>query len=327
MLVHRPLCPGWSEWIKFSRVTPTGIHRSSTHTHTCFAAIQHASSCGQRTWLSSRLPGNSTSRQWAQGPGPSTPTRPPQQTHHPRLLAQISASATPVVVAPAVATSTRIPHWTPSTSHTRRERGKAPRTASSENEQLPQWAPLQQSAYRATFNALHFDSNSPSRPAGGNITTHLDSKGFAIANKFSTVLSALRHLHSTFTRLHRQRPLKDRRFQHGGSPCSHTPHLLHISSINHVPVQAHRSSNKKKLVQLTTMATRFRSSLRLVSRQATLRAQTVSRTVALGARAPMSTSLPTHHAAAPHGEIAFTADKFPHMKRSSAFKKVRIQML
>lgn len=94
----------------------------------------------------------------------------------------------------------------------------------------------------------------------------------------------------------------------------------------HLSVQAHRSCNKNNVhAQPTTMATRFRSSFRLVSRQASLRAQTLHRTVTLGARAYLSTSSPAHLAAAPHGEVEFTADKFPHMKRNNAFKKVRIQ--
>ncbi|KAF9965809.1 hypothetical protein BGZ70_004074 [Mortierella alpina] len=70
------------------------------------------------------------------------------------------------------------------------------------------------------------------------------------------------------------------------------------------------------------MAIRFRSSFRLLSRHASLRAQTLNRTATLGARACISTSSPTHFAVAPHGEIEFTADKFPHMKRNSAFKKL-----
>ncbi|KAK3822493.1 MAG: hypothetical protein JOS17DRAFT_318812 [Linnemannia elongata] len=72
------------------------------------------------------------------------------------------------------------------------------------------------------------------------------------------------------------------------------------------------------------MATRLRSSLRLVARQtsATLaRTPVWNRPIAWTTRAAFSSNAP-HLFAAPHGKVAFTADKYPQMKRDNAFKKL-----
>ncbi|KAF8944890.1 hypothetical protein BGZ47_003543 [Haplosporangium gracile] len=72
------------------------------------------------------------------------------------------------------------------------------------------------------------------------------------------------------------------------------------------------------------MATRLQSSLRLVARQtgATLARTSVwNRPVAWATRAVFSTNAP-HLFATPHGKAAFTADKYPHMRRNNAFKKL-----
>ncbi|KAG0294849.1 hypothetical protein BGZ96_000338 [Linnemannia gamsii] len=71
------------------------------------------------------------------------------------------------------------------------------------------------------------------------------------------------------------------------------------------------------------MATRLQSSLRLIARQtgATLaRTPVRNRPVAWATRVAFSTNAP--HFAEPHGNVAFTAEKYPHMKRNNDFKKL-----
>jgi len=149
-----------------------------------------------------------------------------------------------------------------------------------------------------------------------------DPQGHATAVSSSSPLPQLLQRGHAFNVKSLIVPLKDRRcellYQLPRAPTLSPRHIQH-----HVSVQALRGIQIKKLhPQTSTMTTRFRSSFRLLSRHAALRAQTLNRTVTLGARACLATSSPTNFAAAPHGEIEFTADKFPHMKRNSAFKKV-----
>jgi hypothetical protein len=72
------------------------------------------------------------------------------------------------------------------------------------------------------------------------------------------------------------------------------------------------------------MASRLQSPLRLVARQAgTILARTPvwNRPVTWATRVAFSTNA-HHFFAAPHGKVAFTAGKYPHIERNKDFKMV-----
>ncbi|KAG0368356.1 hypothetical protein BGZ54_002072 [Gamsiella multidivaricata] len=70
------------------------------------------------------------------------------------------------------------------------------------------------------------------------------------------------------------------------------------------------------------MVSRFRSSLRTVSALSSKNSLALNRAASLAARATFSTLSPTCFASAHTGELAYTTDKFPHMKRNKSFKKL-----
>ncbi|KAG0278110.1 hypothetical protein BGZ95_004705 [Linnemannia exigua] len=75
------------------------------------------------------------------------------------------------------------------------------------------------------------------------------------------------------------------------------------------------------------MATRLQTSLRLVTRRTgttLLRTPVWNRPVTWAARAAFSTNAPLLFAT-PNGKVAFTSEKFPHMKRNNEFKKLSEQ--